>query len=585
MRRYAAHLLSILLILLCSGSTADELSPAGSATELLSGSPGTPRFLKVDKAYPLQVRLEQRTLVLAWAIAPEYYLYRERMKFAIEHAGETQAVEADLPPGEEHDDAVLGMTQVYRGALTVQLPLDKSPPARLVVHSQGCADAGLCYPPRTQWFDIDAGGTVAERSNPPPARVAPPAATPASSALSLPWMMLLAALGGVILNLMPCVFPVLSLKLLSMGSSHLEHRALHALLYSAGVVLSFLLIAAVLYALRAGGAVIGWGFQLQSPVFVAALAYLFATMGLSLSGVVNLGAGLMGFGDSLARHQGYAGSFFTGVLACVVASPCTAPFMGSALGFALTQPGLVGFSIFAALGMGMALPFLLVGLVPALRHLLPRPGPWMDGFKQLLAFPLYAAALWLLWVLGNQTGVNGMATVGAGCLLLAFSLWLWQRAAGHRHPLLGRALAAVAVGSALLLLRSPMLAASVDVKRVNGAAAWQVYEPDRFAALRRAGTPVFVNITADWCLTCLANEKLALSDASVAAAFARRGVIYMKGDWTNADPQLTRLLQSHGRSGVPLYLYYPEGTTSAPEMLPQLLTPSLVLSVIDRENP
>jgi thiol:disulfide interchange protein len=326
-------------------------------------------------------------------------------------------------------------------------------------------------------------------------------------------MALLAALGGMILNLMPCVFPVLSLKVLGIaakgGNGH--GKALHGLAYAAGVVLSFVAVAGLLLALRGAGAAIGWGFHLQSPAFVAALAYLFVVMGLALSGMINLGSGVMGSGEALARQGGYRGTFFTGVLATVVASPCSAPFMGTALGFAMTQPPVYALAIFAALGLGMAAPFVLLTLSPALLRRLPHPGPWMDGFKQFLAFPLYAAAVWLLWVLGNQTGVNGMAAVTGGCVLLALGLWCWEHAKLHRRPLplrlLGRADLRARVARAALAACSTSArpCANRQHPRVGGL------QPGPAGGTARAGTPVFVNVTADWCITCLANERIALA--------------------------------------------------------------------------
>ena len=313
----------------------------------------------------------------------------------------------------------------------------------LEVRSQGCADAGLCYPPRKQTFMLDpVAGTVLETTSPArghaPVSGTAPTPVASTSATELAWMALLAALGGLILNLMPCVFPVLSLKVLSIAGKGGDGggKAIHGLVYTAGVVLSFLAVAALLIGLRQAGAAIGWGFHLQSPIFVAVLVYLFFVLGLSLSGMINLGAGIMGAGSSLAVKSGYAGSFFTGVLAAVVASPCSAPFMGTALGFAMTQPAVAALTIFAALGLGMAAPFLLLTLSPTMLRRLPRPGAWMEGFKQLLAFPLYAAAVWLLWVLGKQSGVNGMAAVIGGCVLLALGLWVRERALGHKLSLI-----------------------------------------------------------------------------------------------------------------------------------------------------
>ena len=564
----------------------DPLAGTAPGTAMLGSAH---EFLRVDEAYPLTVEVHEGQALVRWDIVPGYYLYRERIAFRLVIGSAAEPIAVALPAGEPHEDPNLGATEVYRGTLAVTVPLPRPGPLRLEVKSQGCADAGLCYPPRTRLFALDpVTGSVTETTaeqrpagaatSPAPAAV--PAAAPADIA-RLAWMALLAALGGMILNLMPCVFPVLSLKVLGIaakgGDGH--GKALHGLVYAAGVVLSFVAVAGLLLALRGAGAAIGWGFHLQSPAFVAALAYLFAVMGLGLSGMIDLGSGIMGSGESLARQGGYRGSFFTGVLATVVASPCSAPFMGTALGFAMTQPPVYALAVFAALGLGMAAPFVLLTLSPALLNRLPRPGPWMDGFKQFLAFPLYAAAVWLLWVVGNQTGVNGMAAVTGGCVLIALGLWCWEHAKLHRHPLPLRLLGAAICASALLVLRSPLLDER-PAGRAEASRAWEDYSPARLDELRTAGTPVFVNVTADWCITCLANERVALSSAAVLAAFRDRGIVYLKGDWTNSNPELTALLQAHGRSGVPLYLYYPAAAGAPAMVLPQLLTPSIVLEAV-----
>jgi thiol:disulfide interchange protein len=591
-RRTDARMLRLLLIaaLLWGANiaTANQAALPGAARDagMLGGSARA--FLRVDEAYPLQVELRDGQVRVQWDIAPGYYLYRERIGFGWNTGDFAGAIAVTLPAGEAHEDAYLGATEVYRGMLAVTLPLPGSEPVLLEVKSQGCADAGLCYPPRTRVFAIDpATGSVDEtEAQQFPVAAAqnaapPPAAVPADLARLL-WMALLAALGGMILNLMPCVFPVLSLKVLGIAAKggNGQGKALHGLAYAAGVVLSFVAVAGLLLALRGAGAAIGWGFHLQSPAFVAALAYLFVVMGLALSGMINLGSGVMGSGESLARQGGYRGTFFTGVLATVVASPCSAPFMGTALGFAMTQPPVYALAIFAALGLGMAAPFVLLTLSPALLRRLPHPGPWMDGFKQFLAFPLYAAAVWLLWVLGNQTGVNGMAAVTGGCVLLALGLWCWEHAKLHRRPLPLRLLGVLICVLALLVLRSPLLDER-PVARTDSTGAWEDYSPARLEELRAAGTPVFVNVTADWCITCLANERIALSSEEVLAAFRDRGIVYLKGDWTNSDPELTALLQAHGRSGVPLYLLYPATAGAPATLLPQLLTPSIVLEFIN----
>ncbi len=397
-----------------------------------------------------------------------------------------------------------------------------------------------------------------------------------------------AMLGGLILNLMPCVFPVLSLKILSLSSNSKasqQEKRLHGLAYSAGVVLAFLLLASVLLTLQAGGSLIGWGFHLQSTWFVSLLVFLFFVMGLSMSGVVEFGTAIMGVGSELQDKEGYKGSFFTGVLASVVASPCTAPFMGAALGFAFTQPPLTALSVFVALGLGMALPFLLISFNPALSSLLPHPGKWMLRFKQVLAFPLYATAVWLLWVLGNQAGPSAMALVTGCCLLLAFAAWLntqrretqtafWR----YANVLLIILCLAVTLG----VLRSSALRTNLATTVISEDANFEVYSAARLAELRNGGQAVFVNMTASWCITCLVNERVALSSEEFTAGLQQHNVAYLKGDWTNNDPEITRVLQQYETSGVPLYLLFPADPNAPAEVLPQILTSGLVLDAFAR---
>jgi thiol:disulfide interchange protein DsbD len=391
-------------------------------------------------------------------------------------------------------------------------------------------------------------------------------------------MLLLAFMGGAILNLMPCVFPILSLKVLSFARSSDHDRHLHSWVYAAGVVASFVLVAAALISLQQAGQAIGWGFQLQSPGFVIALAYLFVVMGLSLSGLLEFGGSVMNTGSGLANRSGLSGSFFTGVLAVVVASPCTAPFMGTALGFAITQPPAVALLVFAALGAGMAAPLLLLSYSGAARRWMPRPGAWMDTLKQLLAFPLYATAIWLLWVAGRQTGVNTMTAALAGALVLALGLWLWRYGKWSKLVAVACIAAAVSLGSWR----------AVDEEGAGGrhsAATTVPWSEQALAELRAAGTPVFVDVTADWCITCLANESAVLMTAEMTAAFAAHGVVYMVADWTNYDADIAGFLRRYGRSGIPFYLMYPGDPTAEPLMLPQLLTDNIVLEALQAVSP
>jgi thiol:disulfide interchange protein DsbD len=405
--------------------------------------------------------------------------------------------------------------------------------------------------------------------------------------LGLPLALGFAFLGGLILNLMPCVFPVLAIKALSLvgqGGSGPMDRALHGLAYTAGVMVFFAGLAGLLLALRASGTAVGWGFQLQYPPFVAGMAYLFLVLGLSLAGAVTLGGRVMGLAGG-PSGAGAAGAFGTGALAALVAAPCTAPFMGVALGYAVTLPWPQALAILLSLGLGLAAPFLLLSFAPALARSLPRPGPWMEGLKQFLAFPLFATAAWLVWVLSVQAGPAGVALVLSGMLLLTFGLWLRERTSMG-----GRGLSRVGAGAALLGLAGALfLAAHSDgvafqdgvpaggLSAGQPSLAGQVSEPysrERLEAALSLGRPVFVNMTAAWCITCLVNERVALGTEAVSAAFAQAQVLTLKGDWTNRDPAITDYLAGFGRTGVPLYVLYRPGLE--PLILPQILTPSIL---------
>ena len=402
------------------------------------------------------------------------------------------------------------------------------------------------------------------------------------AALAVLQAMALALAGGLVLTLMPCVLPVLSVKTLALvtheGGSALRR---HGLAYTAGVLASFAVVGGALLALRAGGEQIGWGFQLQSPVVVTLLAFVLFAVALNLSGVFAVSGRFAGAGQALAGRAGYAGSFFTGALASVAATPCTAPFMGAAVGYAVTQPWTTALLVFEALALGLALPFLLLTLIPAWQRFLPAPGPWMERLKQALAFPLYASVAWLVWVVSQQTGSTGVAAALGGLVLIAFAAWLYESSRGARVAWRRGATAAVAALAVGAVALGPLTGAvsSAPQKPVDG---WEPFSAARLSELRAAGRPVFVNITAAWCLTGLVNERVALRAPAVTAALARKDVATLKADWTSRDPAITRVLGAFGRSGVPLYLLYPARGAGEPAVLPQILSEGAVVDALDK---
>ena len=397
--------------------------------------------------------------------------------------------------------------------------------------------------------------------------------------MALANMLGLAFLGGFLLNLMPCVFPVLAMKAVSLagGAARGEIRA-HSLSYTAGVLVTFVTLGLVLLAARAAGAAAGWGFQFQSPAFVAGMAWLLFAVGLNLSGVFQIGTGLAGAGQGLAMRGGHAGSFFTGLLAVLVATPCTAPFMGVAIAGALAAPPLITILVFLAMGTGLAAPYLLLATWPSLARAAPRPGRWMEIFRQILAFPMYAASVWLIWVIAQEAGPTGVLAAAAGILLVGFAAWglglaqtlqtVQPRRIAHAAAFAAMAAAAVILGGIATAPASPVAQAGVDA-----------FTPERLATLRASGKPVFVNMTAAWCVTCLVNERVALGSGAIRRAFAEKGVIYLKGDWTRQDPAITAFLRDQGRDGVPLYVFFP-AKGGAPKLLPQILTEGIVLDAL-----
>jgi thiol:disulfide interchange protein len=424
---------------------------------------------------------------------------------------------------------------------------------------------------------------------------APPVRSQASTAGApggLAGALALAFLGGLILNLMPCVFPVLSMKAASLaGHAHHESKArAQGLAFLAGVLATFLALAGLLLAVRAGGAAVGWGFQLQSPLVIAALALLMLLVALNMSGVFEIGTSIQGVGAGASSRDGALGAFFTGALAVIVAAPCTAPFMAGALGYALTQPAVVALGVFAALGLGFAAPFVAVAFIPAVLQRLPRPGAWMEVLKKGLAFPMYGAALWLTWVFAQQAGPIALGQVLGAGVLAAFGAWLYGLAQGRRAS--GKAFlawllvgllcvaAALALAVSAALTAKPPTAAAATPSSGPGLVA-EAWSPERVAALRAEGRPVLVDFTAAWCVTCQVNEKVALSGGKVAEAFKARNAVLLKADWTNRDPVIAKALADFGRVGVPLYVVYPKNG-GEPVILPQLLTEGMVIEAIEK---
>lgn len=519
-------------------------------------------------------------LLLRWTMPTGYYLYRDQTTLRLTDAAGL-SLKPSWPAGVVQHDEHHGDATVYFGQLELPVAVEGDLAGRhqlrLDASFQGCQLDGLCYPVMDRGVTIDLAGAGPLAGN----AVAPAAQTPAVSAplegppqVSLMAALLLALGGGLVLNLMPCVLPVLSIKAVSVlesGESRARARR-HALLYTAGVLCSFAALGMGILALRATGHVLGWGTQLQQPLLVGVLACVMLAVGLSMSGVVQFGASLGNTGASLAARSGAAGDFFTGMLAVVVASPCTAPFMGSALAYAFAAPMLSALLVFLALGVGLALPFLLIGFVPALARLLPGPGRWMETLKQVLAFPMYLTAAWLVWVLANQRGADAVGLVLVAMVLLAMTLWWFERS--RSRGMLSRILVAVlALSTAVpMVLLAHVPRPSTAATTAKGVVA---YSPQKLAMLRTAGTPVFVDMTADWCVTCKANEHTVLDTQAFRDLLQRTGTVYMKGDWTDVNPDISAFLQRYHSPGVPLYVVFPRNGGPG-HRLSTVLTPSLV---------
>ena len=517
-------------------------------------------------------------LLIRWTMAKGYYLYRDKTTLTVKNAPNVALTPA-WPAGEMHTDANFGNTTVYFGDITVPVSVngDLSGLKTLDIAAsfQGCQDGGVCYPVMTRDASVGLGsaaqttGQAAEN----PAPEMPPASAGGASA-SLLYQLLLAVLGGLVLNLMPCVLPVLSIKAVGILESgdNLARRRTHALMYTAGVLISFVALGLVIIALKTA-----WGAHLQNPLVVAVLSLVMLAVALSMSGVVQFGASLGNTGSSLANRSGPIGDFFTGVLAVVVASPCTAPFMGTALAYALVAPTLNAMAVFFALGLGLALPFLAIGFIPALSRWLPRPGRWMETLKEILAFPMYLTAAWLAWVLAHQRGADAVGLLMVAAVLLAMTLWWFERSRGR--GLFSRAWVVVLALFTLapLYYLSTLPATAHAAETSSGVVA---YSPEKLDALRKAGTPVFVDMTADWCVTCKANEHTVLDGDAFQALLKRTGTVYMKGDWTDVNPTISAFLEQYHSPGVPLYVVFPKNGGPG-HALPTVLTESLVEDAVN----
>ncbi|WP_051207381.1 protein-disulfide reductase DsbD family protein [Saccharospirillum impatiens] len=536
-------------------------------------------FLPVDEAFELTVERSGDQLSLHWDIADEYYLYRDQHRVDTREGAEVGGGQLSFNVIERYDETFQEIMPVYYDTMTADYPILADQGVVEVVY-QGCADAGLCYPPQTRVFDINGNAmamSVSGTSGSSPLGSAPGGAFDTTgqagsnvASLSLALALVFALLGGMVLNLMPCVFPVLSLKAMHLAQwgQDTHHSRLHGWIYTLGVVLSFMAVAAVLLLLRQFGTWVGWGFQLQSPFFVAGLILLFYVLALAMAGYVEVGQRLMGAGQTLTQKPGASGTFFTGVLATLVATPCTAPFMGSAIGFALLQPPAIGLLIFATMGFGMALPILAITYLPGLARRLPKPGAWMNVFRQLMAFPLFATVLWLLWVLIEIQGTTALLSVGIGLILLTMAIWpalTVSSANGFLARFFKRGLRVALVAFAFVMVFDQRQ--QIDI--------WQPYDAAMLDSYQMLGQPVFLDVTAAWCITCKANERVALSGDRFETLVKKQGVQLMKADWTNPSPEVDALIARFDRQGVPLYAYFP-GDGGPVQLLPQVLTPGLI---------
>lgn len=511
--------------------------------------------LPVEQAFSVAVQRDGDQARVTWTPQEGYYLYKKSLK--VVDNGTTLPL--SLPSGQSKEDPNFGVVEVYHTAV-VGTSASNSP--SLEVHYQGCAEAGVCYPPQTVTLSLET-----PQENTTETVLSPQEFNPWTL-----WAALgLAFLGGLILNLMPCVLPILSLKVVGLAHSgeSLSRARSHGLWYTAGVMVSFLAVGGLVLGLRAAGQAVGWGFQLQHPLFVAALFYIMLLVGLSMSNVFTLNASI-GKWAQLGQKDGAVGDFFTGVLACVVASPCVAPFMGSALAFALTAQWWMGLSVFVALGLGLAAPFLLIGFVPHLARWLPKPGAWMDTLKKVLAVPMYLTAAWLAWIVGQQRGGWAVGGLVVGAVILGMGLYGYERVrwtdqTGRKY--LAGGVVALALIPLVFVAQLPVLPQQL----FHGNVAAVAFDPDVLKQLRKEHKTVLVNITADWCVTCKTNEHNVFNSKDFSRLVNANNVVYMVGDWTNPDPQISAFLDQQKAVGVPLYQVYTDGKV---ETLPNVLTTS-----------
>ena len=633
--------LTVALSSAAAATDASGFSPlarAGGASPLggVFGNAGKAGPLPEEQAFGFDaIAGDGNTLLMRFTPAPGYYLYRDRTAFVLDADGIAPG-KPQWPKGVSHRDEHFGDVIVYFSPVDVPLPLRRSradaQTVTLRTTFQGCQNDGICYPPMTRTVKIalpkgevrkapaadsaatvatddsgdaiaptavadtgETGSTASATTDRPAAAAATAAAATATAGqdprvfglkANLFLAFVAALLGGLILNLMPCVLPVLSIKVLGLIESNdtRERARSHALWYTAGVLVSFVALGAIVLALRNAGEALGWGFQMQRPGVVASLGLIVFLFGLSLSGVWTLTGRWVGMGQTLASRSGPSGDFFTGVLAVVVAAPCTAPMMFQALAWAFTASTASALLVFFGLGLGLAAPFLLIAYVPALARLLPRPGAWMGTFKQLLAFPLYFTAVWLVWVLAKQRGADAVALWAVAAVALAFAAWAWTHAQMH-----GARWARVAAVVALLAALWPVWSISkLPAPDAAGRSAAQPadalavpFSEQRLADLRAANRVVLVNMTADWCVSCKANEKAVFGRDGFRKALDAADAVYMVGDWTDVDPAITAYLRRYKAVGVPLYVVYPRGGSEG-TVLPTLLTLTGVREALDK---